>query len=80
MATTTVVSACSLPASGPESKSAVTLTAPEGCDWGTRTEAVQNVPQANPERAVARTWLSVVASATRAPKFSWAAGEIGAPR
>ncbi|MFI5459604.1 MAG: STAS domain-containing protein [Isosphaerales bacterium] len=78
--TTTVFSACSLPASGPESNSAVTLTAPKGCDWGTRTEAVQNVPQAKPECARARIWPSVVARATRAPRVSWTAGEIGTPR
>jgi hypothetical protein len=50
----TIVVACRMPARGPESNSAVTVREPTRCDWGTRTEAVQNVPQAKPEWAMAR--------------------------
>jgi hypothetical protein len=43
------------PASGPESNSTVIASVPGDCDWGTRTEAGQNVPQAKPECTVAST-------------------------
>jgi len=78
--TSTVISACRVPARGPESNSAVTLTGPAGWDWGTRTEAWQKVPQAKPEWAVARVWPLVVCKAMWAPSVSWEAGETGAPR
>jgi hypothetical protein len=79
-ATLMVVAACNAPARGPESKSAVIVTGPGGCDEGTRTEARQNVPQENPEWAVAMAWPSVLISASRAPKSSCVAGETGAPQ
>jgi hypothetical protein len=66
-ATLTFVSARSRPARGPESKSTVTWTGPAGWADGTRTEAGQNVPQANPDRAVAIGRPSPAASATSAP-------------
>ncbi len=69
-----------VPASGPESNSAVILTVPGGCDWGTRTEAVQKVPHAKPEWAVARMSLSTVRRLVWAPRTSWRAGEAGEPR
>ncbi len=78
--TSAVLSACNIPASGPESNSTEILTGPAGCDWGTRTEAWQNVPQAKPECAVASVWSSAVVKAILAPKVSWSAGETGAPR
>ena len=37
------------PASGPLLNSVENWTGPTGCDWGTRTEAGQKVPQAKPE-------------------------------
>ncbi len=69
------------PPSGPESNSAMMLSFPGVCDWGTRTEAGQKVPQAKPECAVAST-CSVLApwSETRAPRISCIDGEVGAPR
>ena len=70
-----------VPASGPESKSVVILRVPGVCDWGTRTEAAQKVPQANPECAVASACsLLPPRSVTRAPRVSCAAGEAGEPR
>jgi hypothetical protein len=38
-----------MPASGPLLNSVENWTGPTGCDWGTRTEAGQKVPQAKPE-------------------------------
>jgi hypothetical protein len=69
------------PPSGPESNSAMMVSLPGVCDWGTRTEAGQKVPQAKPECAVARM-CSVLApwSETRAPRISCNDGEVGAPR
>lgn len=69
------------PASGPESNSAEMVSVPGVCDCGTRTEAGQNVPQANPECAVASPCSPpVLPSAIRAPRFSCMAGEAGEPR
>jgi hypothetical protein len=48
--TATVRLARSEPPIGPLSNSAMTMTLPV-CFAGTLTEAVQNVPQANPDRA-----------------------------
>ena len=50
-------------------------TGPAGCDWGTRTEAGQNVPQANPEWADPSVWPSVVTMLVSAPRFSCAEGK-----
>ena len=76
-ATLIVVVACRGPASGPESKSAVIVTSPAGCDEGTRTEAWQNVPQEKPEWAVAIVWPSVFSKFTWAASCSWVAGDTG---
>ena len=70
-----------VPASGPESNSAAMVSVPGVCDWGTRTEAGQNVPQANPECAVASTSsLPAPRSEVRAPRVSCKADEAGEPR
>ena len=69
------------PASGPESNSAAIVRVPYGCDWGTRTEAGQKVPQANPECAVASTCPALSPRrAIRAPRVSCMVGEVGDPR
>jgi hypothetical protein len=49
--TFTVPVACNTPASGPESKLVTSCNSPELKSLGTRTEAVQNEPQANPDWA-----------------------------
>ena len=48
------LSACSLPASGPESKSTVARQFSRMDPWGTRTEAGQNVPQEKPDVIASR--------------------------
>jgi hypothetical protein len=68
------------PTSGPESNSTAILSVPDICDWGTRTEAGQKVPQANPECAVAIAWPLLLCRATRAPRVSCMAGDAGEPR
>ena len=69
-----------IPASGPESKSAVIVMFSDGCDEGTRTEARQNVPQEKPAWAVAIVWPSCFTRAIRAPRSSCVDGETGAPQ
>jgi hypothetical protein len=79
-ATLIVMVACNGPARGPESKSAVIVTGPSGCDEGTRTEAWQNVPQEKPEWAVAIVWPSVFRRFIWAARSSWVAGDTGFPQ
>ncbi len=79
--TSTSLEARMTPASGPESNSAVILRVPYGCDWGTRTEAAQKVPQAKPECAVASSCsLRPPRSEIWAPSVSCRAGDTGVPR
>jgi hypothetical protein len=75
-----VVSARSLPAIGPESNSTVTRIVSESKPCGTRTEAVQKVPQANPDRAVASVRPPPSIRAIPAPGPSSLPGVVGAPR
>ena len=73
-------SARSGPASGPESNEAVILSGATSGVWGTRTEAVQNVPQANPERVEPSTRPAASRSETSAPGPSSLAVKVGDPR
>ena len=76
-----VLPAWIVPASGPESNSAVILSVPGVCDWGTRTEAGQKVPQANPECAVASDLARCRRGGRPGRRGSpAAAGEVGVPR
>ena len=68
------------PASGPESNSAAMVSVPGVCDWGTRTEAGQKVPQAKPEWTESSARPSVVARTT-VEVVSWSIpGAVGEPR
>ena len=73
-------SARSGPASGPESNSAVTFSGAASGAGGTRTEAVQNVPQANPERVEPRMRPAAVAQRDLGAGPSSLAVTVGEPR
>ena len=66
-ATSSLVDACSMPASGPESKLTWMTSGPDACASGTRTEAGQNVPQEKPERARASVCCPAPQSVISAP-------------
>src|SRR2546421_9844612 len=77
--TATGVAAVSSPASGPVSNAAVSVSGAAGPSVGTRTEAGQNVPHANPDRAEL-TNASPARSANAANPSPRPLGAAGVPR